>query len=143
MGLAQGSPLSPITFDFYNYDLVDQPVVNTGGASAFIDDYFQWRIGKRASDNLKKLQEEDISRIEKWAKQNGAEFAVEKTELIHFTRKKKEQMVGSVTMNRVTKAAQPAIKLLGVIFDQELRWKEHVQYAVKKATKTNLALAGL
>ncbi|KAI2812362.1 hypothetical protein CBS115989_10532 [Aspergillus niger] len=42
-GLAQGSPLSPILFAFFNSDLVDQPVNFHGGASAFIDDYFRWR----------------------------------------------------------------------------------------------------
>ena len=46
-------------------------------------------------------------------------------------------------MDGLTKAAQSAIKLLGVMFDQELRWKKHAQYAVIKATKTNLTLAGL
>lgn len=40
-GLAQGSPLSPILFEFFNSDLVDQPVDWDGGASAFIDDYFR------------------------------------------------------------------------------------------------------
>lgn len=40
-GLAQGSPLSPILFAFFNADLVDQPVNSHGGASAFIDDYFR------------------------------------------------------------------------------------------------------
>ncbi|KAJ5244713.1 hypothetical protein N7489_004809 [Penicillium chrysogenum] len=34
-------------------------------------------------------------------------------------------------------------KLLGLIFDHELRWKEHVQQAVKRATKVNIALGGL
>jgi hypothetical protein len=34
-------------------------------------------------------------------------------------------------------------KLLGVIFDHELRWKEHVQQAVQRATKVNIALGGL
>jgi hypothetical protein len=38
--LAQGSPLSPILFAFFNADLVDQPVNIHGEASAFIDDYF-------------------------------------------------------------------------------------------------------
>jgi Reverse transcriptase (RNA-dependent DNA polymerase) len=53
-GLAQGSPLSPILFAFYNADLVDQPVDTQGGASAYIDDYFRWRVGALAEGNLKK-----------------------------------------------------------------------------------------
>jgi hypothetical protein len=34
-------------------------------------------------------------------------------------------------------------KLLGVVFDQELRWKQHVQQAIKRATKVNIAMGGL
>ncbi|OQD66262.1 hypothetical protein PENANT_c359G11244, partial [Penicillium antarcticum] len=63
-GLAQGSPLSPILFAFFNADLVDQPVDSHGGASAFIDDYFRWRVGRSAEENLVKIQSEDITRIE-------------------------------------------------------------------------------
>ncbi|KAI3051528.1 hypothetical protein CBS147353_11591 [Aspergillus niger] len=34
-------------------------------------------------------------------------------------------------------------KLLEVIFDKELRWKEHIQRAVQRASKINIALSGL
>ena len=30
-----------------------------------------------------------------------------------------------------------------MVFDQELRWKEHVQQAIKRATKVSIALGGL
>jgi hypothetical protein len=64
-GLAQGSLLSPILFAFFNADLVDQPVDSHGGASAFIDDYFRWRVGRSTEENLAIMQSEDIPRIEK------------------------------------------------------------------------------
>jgi hypothetical protein len=54
-GLAQGSPLSPILFAFFNSDIVDQPVNFHGGVSAYIDNYFRWRAGKSAEENIKKL----------------------------------------------------------------------------------------
>ncbi|THC88360.1 hypothetical protein EYZ11_012191 [Aspergillus tanneri] len=142
-GLAQGSPLSPILFGFFNSDLVDQPVDYNGGASAFIDDYFRWRTGPSAEANLKKIQDEDIPRIEAWARRTGSSFAAEKTELIHLTRNKREHGVGQIIINgKVIKPADTA-KLLGVIFDKEMRWKDHVQQAVKRATKVNIALGGL
>jgi hypothetical protein len=34
-------------------------------------------------------------------------------------------------------------ELLGVIFDLELRWDEHVQQRVKRATKINIAIGEL
>ncbi|BAE66183.1 unnamed protein product [Aspergillus oryzae RIB40] len=142
-GLAQGSPLSPILFCFYNSDLVDQPVDSNGGASAFIDDYFRWRTSPSAEENIKKIQEEDIPRIDEWARRTGASFAAEKTELIHLTRRKSEHCKGQILINgQVIKPADTA-KLLGVIFDKEMRWKEHIQRAVRRATKVNIALGGL
>ncbi|KAG2001218.1 hypothetical protein GB937_010390 [Aspergillus fischeri] len=119
------------------------PVDFHGGASAFIDDYFRWRVGKSAEENLKKLQEEDISRIEQWAKQSGSHFAAEKTELIHFTRKKSEQSKGRLLMQGAAIEPSATAKLLSVVFDHELREKEHVQQAVKRATRVDIALAGL
>jgi ribonuclease HI len=142
-GLAQGSPLSPIPFGFFNSDLVDQPVDYHGGASAFIDDYFRWRVSTSAEENLKTIQEEDIPRIEAWARRTGSSFAAEKTELIHLTRSRKEQATGQIIMNGKVIKSSDSAKLLGVIFDKELRWKEHVQQAIKRATKVNIALGGL
>jgi len=142
-GLAQGSPLSPILFDFFNSDLVDQPVDFKGGASAFIDDYFRWRVGKTAEENIRKIQEEDIPRVEAWARRTGARFSIAKTELIHLTRKKKEVGAGSITFEGTTINATPTAKLLGIVFDSELRWKHQVQQALKRASKAVSALSGL
>ena len=46
-------------------------------------------------------------------------------------------------MNGKAVARSPTAKLLGVTFDQELWWKEHVQQAIKRATKVTIALGGL
>lgn len=53
-------------------------------------------------------------------------FTAKKTKLIHFTYHKPAQGKGKIIMNnKVIKPADTA-KLLGVIFDTEMRWKEHV-----------------
>jgi len=142
-GLAQGSPLSPILFTFFNSDLVDQPVNFKGGASAFIDDYFRWRVGRTSQENIQKIQQDDISRVEEWAKRTGCCFATDKTELIHLTRKKKELGQGTITMCGTSIQAAKTAKLLGVVFNQELRWKDHVQKAIQRATRAVSAMSGL
>ena len=134
--------ISP-TFMYKPADLVDQRVDHHGGASAFIDDYFRWRIGSSAEANLAKIQSEDIPRIEDWARRTGSSFAAEKTELIHLARKKTEHLVGQIVVNGTVVRPSATAKLLGVVFDQELRWKDHVQQTIKRATKTNIALCGL
>ncbi|KAJ5240343.1 reverse transcriptase [Penicillium citrinum] len=50
---------------------------------------------------------------------------------------------GHITFNGTDIKPSPTAKLLGVVFDQGLRWKEHIQQAIKRATKTTLALSGL
>ncbi|KAJ5240522.1 uncharacterized protein N7469_002113 [Penicillium citrinum] len=122
-GLAQGSPLSPILSSFFNADLVDQPVTVHGGASAFIDDYFRWRVGSSTEENIAKIQSEDIPRIEKWKEGNGLQ--------------------GQIVVKGTVVQPSPTAKPLGVVFDRELRWKEHVQQVIKRATKTTIALCGL
>ncbi|KAK9847341.1 Endonuclease/exonuclease/phosphatase [Penicillium brevicompactum] len=130
-------------FAFFNADLVDQPVTLHGGASAFIDDYFRWRVGRSAEEILAKIQSEDIPRIETWARRTGSCFAAQKTELIHLTRKKAEHLQGQIVVNGTAVPPSPVAKLLGVSFNQVMRWKEHVQQAIKRATKVTVALGGL
>lgn len=126
-GLVQGSPLSPILFAFFNAELVDQPVDRHGGASIFIDDYFCRRVGSSAAANLAKIQLEDIPRIEEWARRTGSSFAAEKSELIYLSRRKREYSEGQIIVNGIAVRPSNTAKLLGVIFDQELRWKYNIQ----------------
>ena len=58
-------------------------------------------------------------------------------------RKRSEQFQGQVVINGKTVEPSPTAKLLGVISNQELRWKEHVQQIIKRATKVSIALGGL
>ncbi|KAJ5608329.1 hypothetical protein N7537_004948 [Penicillium hordei] len=61
-----------------------------------------------------------------------------------FTSPEKGRTLGRKDYLRRTDVKQsPTAKLLGVVFDQGLRWKEHVQQAIKLATKTSIALNGL
>ena len=116
--LAQGSPFLPILFGFYNSDLVDQAVDHNGGASAYIDDNFRWRSYLTVEENIKKIQDEDIPRVEQWAQRTGASFAAEKTGLIHLTQRKTVHGKGPIVINGQVIKPTDIAKLLGVIFEQ-------------------------
>ena len=58
-------------------------------------------------------------------------------------RRKREHGKGEIAMNGKVIQSSCTAKLLRVVFDQEMRWKEHVQQAVRRATKVNVALSGV
>lgn len=114
--------MSPILCTIYNHELVDQPINDEGGASAFIDEYFRWRCGRSATDDIRYFELEDLPRIERWTLSTGSALEVGKTELIHFTRERQDPRDVSVRIDG-GHVVQPSntVKLLGVMFDQELR----------------------
>lgn len=59
-GLPQGSPLSPLSYIFYNADLVEIPITETEGGLGFVDDFSAWVVGNTASENLARVEHEVI-----------------------------------------------------------------------------------
>lgn len=134
-GLPQGSPLSPLSYIFYNADLVEIPITSTEGGLGFVDDISTWVTSNTASENLARIKNEIIPRAVRWAKASGAEFEISKTELIHFTRNslKNPRPYEAILFETSTIAPQETLKLLGVTFDQQLRMKDHVSNSAAKA----------
>ena len=143
-GLPQGSPLAPILFLFFNADLV-QTKFRNGGSMAFVDDYTAWIVGESAADNTRRIQEEILPVLEKWERESGAVFEASKTAFIHFTRVKTALRDDSQPLQFKGNLIEPttAVKILGVLFDQDLRFKLHVSKVAGKAYKAALALKRL
>lgn len=142
--LPQGSPLSPILFFFFNADLVQQKINTNGGSIAFIDDYTTWVTGESAKLNTQKIQREVLLRLDKWRKDNGAVFEASKTEFIYFTRNLNKNSAMPLTMEGATILLKDKVKLLGVILDEKLIFKDHiVEKAAYKGTVAALALKRL
>jgi hypothetical protein len=144
-GLPQGSPLSPVLYLFYNANLVASPINHIGGSIAFVDDYSAWVMGPNASANTLKLQETVIPRALAWAKEGGATFQAEKTELIHFTRVERLDQKPQIPLRVGEQLINPndQVKLLGVIMDSKMRMKRHVARATARAMKQCMTLRRL
>jgi len=139
-GLPQGSPLSPILFLFFNTDPVSSKINRDKGAIAFVDDYTAWVTGASAEENTNLLQETVVAKAEQWARRSGATFEADKTAFIHFTRRNTTTSNGPLVVNEAEIRPQPEVKILGVVFDQKLRFNQHTARAAKRGIRAALAL---
>jgi len=87
-GLPQGSPLSPICFDYYNANLVEGKFDGKGGSLGFIDDYSAWVVRASVAENTALIQSTITPKATKWSEESGAIFEAGKTGFIHFTRRR-------------------------------------------------------
>jgi exonuclease III len=141
-GLPQGSPLSPILYLFFNADLVQQRINNKGGSLAFIDDYTAWVTGSSAEANYIGLQQ-IVDKAVQWEKRSGATFESTKTVLVHFTRATRRSSNAIVTFKGETISPKSEAKILGVIMDSRLRYKNHIARTAAKGLNAALALKRL
>jgi hypothetical protein len=141
-GLPQGSPLSPILFLFFNADLVQRRIDSNRGAIAFVDDFTAWVSGPTAHSNRKEV-ESIIKDALDWERRSGATFEASKTAIIHFTRKDYKSDAEPFTIKGQTVRPKHRVKILGVIMDAGLKYKEHIARAASKGLVAAMELKRL
>jgi hypothetical protein len=141
-GLPQGSPLSPILFLFFNADLVQRPIDSQGGAIAFVDDFTAWVTGPTAQSNREGI-EAIIDEALDWERRSGATFEAEKTAIIHFAPKAHKSDQRSFTIKGQIVKPKDHVKILGVLMDTRLKYKEHIARAASKGLEAAMELRRL
>lgn len=141
-GLPQGSPLSPVLFLFFNADLVQHQINNDGGSIAFVDDYTAWVTGPTAQANYIGIQA-IIDRALDWGRRSGATFEGDKTAVVHFSRNTIRVDNARFWIKGQTVHPQDQTKVLGVVMDSELRFKQHIARASSRALKAAVELKRL
>ncbi|KAJ5500659.1 hypothetical protein N7453_009710 [Penicillium expansum] len=141
-GLPQGSPLSPILFLFFNADLVQRQIDSQGGAVAFVDDFTAWVTGPTAQSNREGI-EAIINEALNWEERSGATFEADKTAIIHFTPKMRKSDHEPFTIKGQTVVPKDHVKILGVLMDTRLKYKEHIARAASKGLEAAMELRRL
>ncbi|RFU31200.1 Acting on ester bonds/RNA-directed DNA polymerase/Ribonuclease H, partial [Scytalidium lignicola] len=141
-GLPQGSPLSPILFLFFNADLVQRRIDCYGGAIAFVDDFTAWVMGPTAQSNREGI-EAIINDALDWERRSGATFEAEKTAIIHFTRRSYKSDSEPFIIKGEAVLPKNCAKILGVIMDAKLKYKEHIARAASKGLEAVMELKRL
>ena len=139
-GVPQGSPLSPSLYLYYNGDLLELPPIGINHlALGFIDDIAYGVRGLTAEGNAARL-EELLSQAERWRSKHGSQFEKAKYILVHFTRNHNTNTEAAIHIDGTSIAPSKEGKYLGVIFDQDLKFRIHVDQAIKKGTRFGLAI---
>ncbi|EAQ90174.1 hypothetical protein CHGG_06793 [Chaetomium globosum CBS 148.51] len=78
-----------------------------------------------------------------WEKRSGATFEADKTAVIHFTRKTYKANSETFTIKGQDVQPKDHVKILGVVMDAKLRYKEHIARAASKGLSAAMELKRL
>jgi hypothetical protein len=135
-GIGQGDPLSMALYQFYNADLVDIPEDKTEAAEAYVDDAILTATAdtfQEAHQKLRSMMTREGGAIE-WTEKHNSRFEYSKIALIDFAHSNKKTQRPPLALPEITIEPTTHAKYLGVILDQNLRWKEQAAYAIGKGT---------
>ena len=141
-GVPQGSPLSPLLYMYYNADLLDIAAHHSATGLGFIDDVVYGVQGNTDKVNMRKLKY-ILDKAEEWRKRHGAQFEESKYVLVHYARNRGKETAATIRVNGTTIEPSTEAKYLGVVFDQELQFKSHLQQVVKRDTNAAMALSSI
>ena len=138
-GVPQGSILGPLLFLIYINDL---PNTSDFECVLFADDTNLILSADRKDELIKKCNAE-LKKISNWFCSNKLTLHPDKTQFCIFNDKdsqsyNKQIDINGTKLGRVGRLEkETAAKFVGVMIDENLNWKEHIQYVTLKV-RTNL-----
>jgi hypothetical protein len=133
-GVPQGSILGPLLFLIYVNDINN--IVSTGHPILFADDT-NILFMDNSLTRLKETVNNEMSSISKWFNVNKLSINTAKTKYILFHQKHRNINLENhhICINGTRIEHVPNMKFLGVIIDQNLSWKNHVDHICRKIGK--------
>ena len=137
IGIPQGSPVSPILFLIYTRDVWQDKAFQL----SYMDDFSIAKSSTSAKKNCRALESIAQSLFQK-ATDKGVQFEPGKTELMHFHTHRREETEG-ITIGGHQIKPKKLIRWLGIWFDPQLSFKQHVEKKINTATATFFGLQRL
>lgn len=134
-GVPQGSGLSVQFFKI----VMDQMknFINTNDIIIFVDDFVYLKVIKKSNCRHKNRTDiqNDINKIEKWADTFGLKISSSKTKIMKFTLRQNSPDTPKIKINNNEIEEVKSFKFLGVIYEKDLKYTQHINYLVKRIDK--------
>lgn len=124
-GLPQGAILS-VTLFLVAINKITTAIPKMIRTSLFADDLVIYNKGTNVKTIETNLQNA-TNQIQDWTKKFGFKLSMNKTKVIHFSKSRQKYNTTLTLNNGTTITSVDKIKFLGVIFDQKLTWRPHVE----------------
>ena len=131
-GVPQGSILGPLLFLIYINDLANVCVHTL--PILFADDTNLFISGKNLND-MAVLINYELEEISTWLKANRLSLNVKKTHFMVFSKKHMANSDLQIEINGEIITRCQKTKFLGVIIDEKVTWREHINYISGKVSK--------
>ena len=131
-GVPQGSILGPLLFLLYINDIAS--ISDKIFLLLFADDSNAFVSGKNLDETIDTMNME-LNKLVTWLNVNKLSLNIEKTHYMLFTNNKNLNTCKTVKINNISISKLSNIKFLGVILDDQLKWKTHISYIKSKVSK--------
>ena len=139
-GTPQGGVLSPLLWNLVINSLLvslDTSLLKPDFTQGFADDLVTAVTGENLPILIDRMQL-IVNTINDWCKANDLELSPHKTSLVLFTWKRKFVIDTPILIDDHPINYSTDVRYLGLILDQKLNWKKHVDHVLHKATWTLL-----
>lgn len=138
-GVPQGSVLGPLLWNIMYNEVLNLPLPEGVLIIGFADDIGIVTVAKHISQ-IEAATSAAIAQVKTWMELAKLELAEHKTEALLITSRKKVEFMNVTVGNQVIHSTH-SLKYLGVMLDNRLNFKDHIEYVSQKASKIQGSLA--